>query len=276
MPRPLKFFRVAVEGATCDGRTIERAAIEQMADSYDPNVYGARIWLEHIRGTLADSPFRAYGDITALKASEVDMPGGKKLALFAEIDPTPDLIAMTKARQKIYSSLEINPKFADTGLPYLAGLGVTDSPASLGTEILKFAAQSKNGNPFAARKADPGNLYSEAVEVEFSFDETETEPEVTKLSTVVKKMIEKFKSKKVGDDERFSDITEAVETLINHVADQEEKFSGAKLAIDELHTALEIVTADFTEFKEKIDTEDRSQQTRPAATGGDGEQQTDF
>ena len=48
-----KFFRVAVEGATTDGRIIERAWLEQMAKNFDPAKYGARIWMEHMRGMYA-------------------------------------------------------------------------------------------------------------------------------------------------------------------------------------------------------------------------------
>lgn len=48
-----KWFRVAVEGATTDGRRIEGDWIDQMAASYDRSQYGARVWMEHIRGTLA-------------------------------------------------------------------------------------------------------------------------------------------------------------------------------------------------------------------------------
>lgn len=51
-----KWFRVAVEGATTDGRRIEREWIEQMASSYDRSKYGAQVWMEHNRGTLPDSP----------------------------------------------------------------------------------------------------------------------------------------------------------------------------------------------------------------------------
>lgn len=45
-----KRFRIGVEGATTDGRTIERAWLEQMAASYNPQVYTALINLEHIKG----------------------------------------------------------------------------------------------------------------------------------------------------------------------------------------------------------------------------------
>ncbi len=58
-----KFFRVATEGATTDGREIQREWIEQMAANYDQKKYGARIWMEHIRGIGADSAFGALGDV---------------------------------------------------------------------------------------------------------------------------------------------------------------------------------------------------------------------
>ncbi|GAI40739.1 unnamed protein product, partial [marine sediment metagenome] len=91
-----KFFRVATEGATTDGRSISREQIQQMADSYNVKTYGARVWVEHLRSLLPDGPFKAYGDVLALKAEEVDTENGKRLALFAQIEPTPALIAMNK------------------------------------------------------------------------------------------------------------------------------------------------------------------------------------
>ena len=45
-----KWFRVAVEGATTDGRKIERTWLSQIAKTYNPITYGARIFIEHIRG----------------------------------------------------------------------------------------------------------------------------------------------------------------------------------------------------------------------------------
>ncbi|WP_261536884.1 GPO family capsid scaffolding protein, partial [Burkholderia multivorans] len=97
-----KFFRIATEGATTDGRTIDRAMLEQMARTYDPAVYGARINMEHIRGLYPDGAFRAYGDVIALKAEEQD----GKMRLFAQLSPTKDLIAMTtEQRQKVYTSM---------------------------------------------------------------------------------------------------------------------------------------------------------------------------
>lgn len=139
-----RFFRVAVEGATAsDGRTIERAWLEQAAASFRSNVYPARVNMEHIRGFTADGPFKSYGDVLSLRTQEdtleIDGKQEKRLALYAQIDPTDELVNINRARQKIYTSIEIEPNFSNTGKAYLMGLAVTDSPASLGTEALQFS-----------------------------------------------------------------------------------------------------------------------------------------
>ena len=68
---PSKYFRIATEGATTDGREISRIWLTQMAANYDPARYGARVWVEHIRGIGPDSTFKAFGDVLALKVDKV-------------------------------------------------------------------------------------------------------------------------------------------------------------------------------------------------------------
>lgn len=55
-----KRFRIGVEGATTDGREIQREWLEQMAASYNPAVYTALINLEHIKSYLPDSTFSRH------------------------------------------------------------------------------------------------------------------------------------------------------------------------------------------------------------------------
>ena len=38
-----KWFRIGVEGDTCDGRVISATDIQEMAETFDPRVYGCRI-----------------------------------------------------------------------------------------------------------------------------------------------------------------------------------------------------------------------------------------
>lgn len=141
-----KFFRVAVEGATVDGRTIKRNWLEEMAATYNPQTYAARINCEHLRGFSPEKPFFSYGDVTALKTEEIDIEiGGKterRLALLAQISPNTEFSRINKAGQKVFTSIEVNENFAGTGKAYLVGIACTDSPASLGTERLQFAAMA--------------------------------------------------------------------------------------------------------------------------------------
>lgn len=267
-----KFFRVAVEGATTDGRTIERQWLVDAAETYNPNTYGARVWLEHFRSLLPDGPFKAYGDVVALKTEEVEIAGKKKLALFAQIEPTADLIALNKARQKIFTSIEIRPKFADTGRAYLDGIAVTDTPASLGTEMLTFSAQHPDANPLKARKNDPENLFSEAIEVALEFEEvTDSESKVAGLFSRVVEALGKSKDKAVKDDAQFSELTEAVEALASHAQEQSEAFTAEQTARQELSAKVDKLETELAELVTRLsDTEDHSQQQRPPATGGDG------
>ncbi|MCW2395195.1 hypothetical protein M2336_001874 [Sphingobium sp. B1D7B] len=140
-----KFFRVAVEGQTVDNRAISRQMIQEMADSYNPATYAARINCEHLRGYSPDGPFNAWGTVDGVKAEQIDLQIGgkteKRLALFASFDVTDEAQRYNQAGQKLFSSVEIQPDFAGTGKAYLVGLAFTDSPASLGTEVLKFSTR---------------------------------------------------------------------------------------------------------------------------------------
>lgn len=267
-----KQFRVATEGATTDGRNIERAWIEQMAASYDRRKYGARVWLEHLRGVYPDSSFRAYGDVLAIEAKPVE---DGKLALFATIEPLPDLVAMTtKAKQKIYTSIEVNPKFADTGAAYLVGLAVTDSPASLGTEILEFAAKNPAANPYAGRKSAPDCLFTAGQEVEMAF-EPEAD-ETPKFSDQLKALVQRFAGRSRGDDERFGAMLDAMESFAEHATKLGEQVSAADKAHHDLSTKFTKLEADQAELRRLVDTHDAHPHSqRPPATGASTAQQTD-
>jgi hypothetical protein len=272
------WFRVAVEGATSDKRKIERTWLEQAAKNFSQNTYGARVWLEHFRSLLPDSPFKAYGDITAVKTEEVEIAGQKKLALFAQIEPTPELVAMNKAKQKIYTSIEIDESFADSGEAYIVGLAVTDSPASLGTDVLAFSAQKPDASPFKDRHYSATSMSTEALEAEIKFEEVaETENKALGLFNRVMDALGKSKDKSVKDDAQFSELTEAVEALANHAKDQGTAFTTEQTKLNTLQTAHEKLASEFADLLKRLgDTEDHSQQHRPPATGGDGKVLTKF
>lgn len=198
MPKS-KFFRVAVEGATVDGRTIDRKWLEEMAAAYNTSTYAARVNLEHIRGASplsANTPFGSYGNILSLKVDTVDLEIGgkteKRLALFAEIEPLDNLVELIRKGQKLYTSIEINPSFAETGKAYLMGLAVTDTPASLGTEMLEFSVKMGANSPLAARKQQPGNFFSVATETQIDLVDDAGGADPTGLIASMKGFFDRF------------------------------------------------------------------------------------
>lgn len=273
-----KWFRIGVEGDTCDGRVISATDIQEMAETFDPRVYGCRINLEHLKGILPEGPFSRYGDVVELKSEKIDddsvLKG--KLALFAKITPTDDLIAMNKKLQKVYTSMEIQPNFANSGKCYLVGLAVTDDPASLGTEYLEFCRGAKF-NPLNRFKAAPGNLISVATLAELEFEDL-PENVFTALSDKVKTI---FSRKQASDDARFQDVHEAVTTVSEHV---QENLTATEQRLAELENAFATLKQDvtskadqtrqaFTQLKTTLDnTESTTQPRRKLSTGGSGDE----
>ncbi len=267
-----KWFRVATEGATTDGRAISRAWIEQMAKNFSREKYGARVWLEHMRGMFADGPFKAFGDVTAVKAEE---NADGKLELFAEIDPTQDLVKMTKDRQKIYTSIEVDPEFADTGEAYLIGLAVTDSPASLGTEMLQFSSQAST-NPLNARKQRPENLFSAAMEAELDFTEDSGEEagsgEQGSGETLLSKVKALFSKHRDATAARFSDFRADLEKTLELFVSEGQQLRSSMDEVQneytQLKTAHEALEKKFNDLQTDLENSPHQHSSRTPATGG--------
>lgn len=239
-----------------------------MADGFDPRVYGCRINLEHIRSVVPDTPFCRYGDVIELKAEVIDDDSALngKLALFGKIAPLDNLLAMLAKGQKVYTSMEIRPNFANTGKCHLIGLAVTDDPASLGTEYLQFCA--------AGKKEQPGDLFSVAT---FAALEFEDQPEklLTKLSDSVRGI---FSRKQASDDARFSDVHEAVTTVAGRVQeigeDNDARFTALENDLADVKKSLAeqatTTTQQLITIKTTLDkTESNVQPRRKLSTGGD-------
>lgn len=281
MAKKAKRFCIGVEGATTDGRTIVRRWLEQMAANYDPAVYTAVINMEHIKGYTPDSAFRRFGVVDALDTEEISdglLKG--KLGLYAVINPTDELVTMTGNMQKLFTSMEISPEFADTGEAYLIGLAVTDDPASLGTEILQFSA-SAGANPLANRKQHPNNLFTAATETVIEFEDVADDK-----PSLFSRVSALFSNKQKSDDARFGDVHKAVEL----VATEQQEFSQRiETALSEQASSLqaqfteglsaevvarEQLQADFSQLQERLSREDGRQDFRPRTPGnGSGNSQ---
>ena len=147
MPRSLVSFwkRVATSGPTIDGRVITVQELRDIAETYSTSTYTATIWSEHERWP------GSYGTVFAVRLLEgVDGLKPGQVALEAQLKPNDKLLALNDQGEKLFTSIEITPNFANTGKAYLSGLAVTDSPASLGTQELYFSRKTGQPVHFAA------------------------------------------------------------------------------------------------------------------------------
>lgn len=255
---PTKFFRVATSGPTIDGREITADQINQMAESYDPAKYGARVWLEHYRGTLPDSPFKALGNVLALEARDVE--NGKR-GLFAQIEPLPDLKAINKAGQKIYTSIEITMDFAKSGAAYLSGLAVTDSPASIGTEALKFTARD-----------DSNKLFSKAEETAIDMGEgLADDSQITGLMSSIKAKFAKLAGRQSTSEKFAVEVEEAMQDAAGAIEALGEQVQQYRQQNTDLAKQLKDHIEAFAVFKKQLDETDGDTKQRNFATGVNGD-----
>lgn len=129
-----KWFCIGQSGPTVDGREIASDDLVQAAESYNPNTYTAVLNVEHYRPFFPKSELGGLGSVIELKAETEN----SVTKLYARLDPTAKTQQMMKDREKVFTSMELQKNFANTGKTYLIGLALTDSPASLGTSMLKF------------------------------------------------------------------------------------------------------------------------------------------
>lgn len=288
-----RFFRVAVEGATTDGRVIEASWIDEMARNYDPETFGALVNIEHIKGYSGEAPFNNYGKVLALEARDFDLTLNgkteKRRALYAQIEANDQLIALNRKGQKLYSSIEVNTNFAGKGQAYFMGLAVTDNPASLGTELLAFSA-SAGANPFANRKQNPGNLFTAIAAddqpVELVFEDADTGATNSfSLDAILEAAAVKFGFKQAPENKTDpvaapANTTQSAEQIAafaelgNAMKAMTTQFSADLAAMRASHDQLQ---SDVTRLTAELSaTPGSNYSARPPATGGDGSIQTDF
>lgn len=271
-----KFFRVFVEGFTVsDGRKIEASWIDDIVATFNTANYTPRINVEHIKGYSPEPPFNGYGDVVAVKAQTdeftIDGKTERRKALYVQVEPNDQLIAMRAKGQKPFPSVEISPDFAGTGKIGLTGLGLTDNPASLGVEAFNFAALKPM---FDARKSAPGNLFSEAFEaVEIELEDAPA-PDGQGIGAAIMAGFNAVAAKLTGGDGKAKQ-PESQETP--KPANDNVDFSqfatiiGEQIAaaVKPANDAVVALKADFTTLKAKLETtEQPSTFKRAPATGG--------
>lgn len=269
-------FRVCKVGQTTDGREITLPQVTEMAESYSPSTYGARVNIEHFRSVYpSTSGFGSYGDVTALEVEK----DGNDVYLLAEIDPTPELISLAKARQKVYFSVEIDPKFAGTGKAYLVGLACTDSPASLGTSYMQFCQQNPETSPLKAKKQTAHNLFSSSEMVADWPDEQRGIFETIKgyFNKTESQLDKVEKSAQALDNlpESLNGLEKGQQLIALSLDEQARQLKTLAQRLDTLEKGQTSQAEMLNKFEKTLDsTPPQHFRQRPKANGGDGDDHT--
>ncbi|EPL7793541.1 MULTISPECIES: GPO family capsid scaffolding protein [Citrobacter] len=159
---------IATSGQAVDGRTIEPQWLIDAAETYTRKTYTAMIWPHHPQYDIGEREFTCnLGEVDALKVETE----GDVTKLYAQLIPNQFLIDANRMGQKLFTSAEFVTDFAGSGREYLFGLAVTDIPASLGTEKLKFvlAGEEKDAERGSLETFSLGKLQTSKPDKKDSF-----------------------------------------------------------------------------------------------------------
>ena len=272
--KPRKKFRVAVSGNTVDGREIQPQHLRDAAANYNLEVYAARVNIEHILSPYPGSDFGAMGDVVALSAEDItEGPLAGRTGLYAEIEPSERMKQMTDKGQKVYSSIELHPQFALNGKAYMMGLAMTDTPASLGTERLKFAAQQRASVMAFNNQQVEAPMITEAIEAEVIELAAQRSDEGKQWFNRVMGILGKGQK---TDDQRFGQVHQAVEAVAQSQVDLGEQFSTAEQERQQDKATVQKLTTDLAALRQQLEGTDGNFSQRPAAGGGDSAQLADY
>lgn len=189
-----EFKKIATAGKTVDGREISAQDLLDIAETYDPSEYTANIWYEHIR---------VFGNLGKVVEVKTELDDKSRVCLFGRLSPTAELMNLNQNGQKVFTSVEIQPNFSGSGKAYLVGLAVTDSPASVGTSELHFSSRALN----------PGNVFSNPIEVDFFVRENDvSHSTLQRLFNLFSHEPNKSQDEDAMNEQQFSQLHTAIET----------------------------------------------------------------
>ena len=258
-----KPFRVAFAGQTVDGRVIEEQWIKDIVETYNTELYTAQIFPEHWRGLTPGGDFSSQGDVISAHSQVDTVDGETALALYLTIAPNASLIEMNRRGEKKYTSIEVTENFRGTGKAYLTGLAVTDSPASVATEALKFSATQLH------------KQITDSIETSIEFINQQAEKQPGMFSKAFQSFKDKLAAFNTKNDTQLTDLVQGMGEMVDKfaVAQKQSDEAYRKLAqqVQKLEQQYASQGDDVGYLKKQyavMDSTDANPVQRPAATGG--------
>lgn len=178
---------ILTAGPTIDGRDIPQKVIDDIAETYDPQKYTARINEDH-----SDWSWKGGSVLSVEKRDN---------QLWAEIKPNSFLLRNIENGQLLHTSCEYLEDFANSGKAYLTGLAFTDKPASLGTTQVHLSATRSEEKAVHVSTGQVINLSEQKTEINASPEEL----------TLLQKLFNLLKSTPDGSEEQLSNQEESEE-----------------------------------------------------------------
>ncbi|MCW2474678.1 MULTISPECIES: GPO family capsid scaffolding protein [unclassified Symbiopectobacterium] len=231
---------IATEGETVDKRQMDRQWLIEAAELYDPQLYTALIWPEH------EKWFGNMGEVLAAKAEQGD---DGLMRLYAQLRPNNYLLQANRDGQMIFCSVELTPdgNFRGTGKHYLEGLGVTDTPASVGTTRLNFHKRKNRNRLLGAFKP----LVIDEVKAfkEKGMAKESTKPTWHSLFGIKPKNFAEEEGSE-GNDDKLQALAEALTALETRVAALE---TGQEEVQEDLEVVKDVVdTQEFAKLRDAL------------------------
>ena len=123
---------IGTVGKTVDGREIKEQDIIDAADTYNKKLYTASINRDHYNF------FGHFGTVENVRVGKSDVTDTKTLE--AVLDVNSQFIELNRSGHCPFPSMELYPNFRGDGKTYLYGLAGVYKPASVATDIFKFAS----------------------------------------------------------------------------------------------------------------------------------------
>lgn len=233
---------IAMEGETVDKRQMDRQWLIDAAETYNPELYTALIWPEH------EQWYGNVGEVLALKAEEGD---DGLVRLFAQLCPNNHLLQANRDGQLLFCSVELTPdgNFRGTGKCYLEGLGVTNTPASVGTTRLRFNKHKQGNRLFGALKP---LVIDEVKEIKGKIMAKQEKKTWHSLFGIkpTKQFAEDDNASEEGNDDKLQAVAEALAALEARVTALE---TGQEEVQEDLEVVKEVVdTTEFSTLRENL------------------------
>lgn len=241
-------------GATIDGRVIEQKIIDEIAETYNPEVYTARINADHYPWS------NKYGSVLSVEKKEDK--------LFAVLKPNSMLLRMAEQGQLLHTSCEFYEKFADTGKAYLTGLALTDEPASLGTTQIQLSANSKDKacvptsfqitpeqlSKSTEEEASMFNTFKRWLKGESELEQLSQQQEEDDMSKELEELLKQSIEQGKENQQQLSQLSEQVEKLnINGQPQEQEPEAEEGAEVTELKGQVETLSSQVESLTGQIE-----------------------